>query len=160
MTSPPTAPETQSEVDSALFPPVDRVARIFNGCYTITSPTGNHRTFKISTMSPDSSFAPNQRIIALLNGTDNEDNYMGFGFVTDNGISVWSSRKIKGSSTKSQYEKFAAMVWSMAINGEKSFFYQHGCRLLLEGRCIRCNRKLTHPTSILSGIGPECAKRE
>lgn len=138
---------------------VDRIATIFNGTYTITSPTGEHRTFQISTQPKDSRFAAGQRVIALLNGPDNTTNYQGFGFVTDNGISVWRSKQ-GSNNTKSQYEKFAAMVWSMAINGEQSFFYAKGCRLLVEGKCIRCNRKLTHPTSILSGIGPECAKRE
>ena len=28
-----------------------------------------------------------------------------------------------------------------------------------EGRCCACGRKLTTPESILSGIGPECAKK-
>jgi len=29
-----------------------------------------------------------------------------------------------------------------------------------EGRCGRCNRKLTVPASIALGIGPECGQRE
>lgn len=28
-----------------------------------------------------------------------------------------------------------------------------------EGKCCRCNRQLTHPESLASGIGPECAKK-
>lgn len=32
-------------------------------------------------------------------------------------------------------------------------------RITHEGRCAVCGRTLTHPTSLKSGIGPECAKR-
>ena len=28
-----------------------------------------------------------------------------------------------------------------------------------EGKCRKCNRKLTNPDSIDNGIGPECAKK-
>lgn len=35
---------------------------------------------------------------------------------------------------------------------EKVKFYHEGC-------CLRCARALTVPESILSGLGPECAKR-
>ena len=37
-----------------------------------------------------------------------------------------------------------------------SYWLGDGYTLLLEGRCVRCNRKLTHPESIRLGIGPEC----
>lgn len=33
------------------------------------------------------------------------------------------------------------------------------CELWHEGRCGRCGRPLTHPESIASGIGPECATK-
>jgi hypothetical protein len=34
------------------------------------------------------------------------------------------------------------------------------CEIWHEGRCGRCGRRLTVPTSLLSGLGPECAKRD
>ena len=39
-------------------------------------------------------------------------------------------------------------------------FYKdnNGFEIMHEGRCCRCNRTLTHPDSIKTGIGPECAK--
>lgn len=140
-------------------PELQRIAKIFNGTYTVTSPTGDHRTFYIKTQPEDSKFSPGARIISLLTGPDNENDYQPFGFVTDNGINVWKSKRSTDPHARSDWEKFAAMVWSLAVNGEKSFFFQKGCRMLVEGRCIRCNRKLTHPESILSGIGPECGAR-
>ena len=35
-----------------------------------------------------------------------------------------------------------------------------GHELLVSRHCLRCNRVLTTPESIESGVGPECAKRE
>lgn len=53
----------------------------------------------------------------------------------------------------------SAMAWRWA--------YERLCKgkpfgdliVMHEGRCGRCGRKLTHPTSIASGIGPECAQQ-
>lgn len=38
-------------------------------------------------------------------------------------------------------------------NGNMSFF-----KLYHVGNCCKCGRKLTHPDSIVEGIGPECGK--
>jgi hypothetical protein len=35
----------------------------------------------------------------------------------------------------------------------------NGCEVYHEGRCGRCNRKLTVPESIETGLGPECASK-
>lgn len=40
-------------------------------------------------------------------------------------------------------------VWKELINLE----------VLHDGTCGRCGRQLTHPDSILTGLGPECAKK-
>lgn len=48
------------------------------------------------------------------------------------------------------------------VNGElrgSGHWWHEGYTLLLEGRCIACNRKLTHPESIRLGIGPECRSK-
>jgi hypothetical protein len=147
----------------------ERVSPIFNGFFTITSPTGEHRTFRIHTQ-PDAEsqlkrgrrepFAPGKRIISLLVGPDNGRDYKGFGFVTDDGISVW--RKFARNNPRADattHEKYANLVWSLATDGENSPFYRKGARLLFEGRCIKCNRRLTEPTSIKLGIGPECRSK-
>lgn len=133
----------------------ERFVKVFNGTYTITSPTGEHRTFLIRTQAADAGFAPNKRIVALLTGPNNERDFQGFGFIDDNGISVW--RKRLGTATApSLWEQYGKLLWSLATEGEQSRYYAKGARLLVEGRCCRCNRKLTHPTSILTGIGKKC----
>ena len=128
----------------------------YNGTYTITAPSGEHRTFRVKTQAGDANFAPGQRIVELLVGQDNENDYKGFGFVSETGIQVYRRFRDNG---KSFHELAAKMLWSLGTEGEASGYYAKGCRLLLEKRCMRCNRKLTNPTSILTGIGPECAGR-
>ena len=65
-----------------------RVATIFNGTYTISGPNG-HRTFAVKTVPTDSTFAPGKRVIAILDGPDNQNDYRPFGFVDDEGMREW-----------------------------------------------------------------------
>lgn len=117
-----------------------------NGCITIRSiRTGEHRTVKISTVQRGK--LEGKRIVSLLTGPDNESSYDGFGFVDGNRITVWQRKRT------AFFETLARMIESPDRFAGKAEYRA-------EGRCIRCNRKLTHPESIDSGIGPECAKRE
>ena len=63
----------------------------------------------------------------------------------------------------SRYEQKLAIWCDLAIRGateeEHGFWFGEGYRLLLEGRCVKCNKKLTKPESIRTGIGPVCAGR-
>lgn len=137
-----------------------RAATLLNGTYTVESArSGEHRTFSIRTQPDDSKFAPGQRVIALLTGSDNERDYTPFGFVDDHRIAVWSSKRGK-QGKRSSYEFFARLIWSLATRGEESKAREAGYTLLVEGRCLICNRRLTDPTSIRTGLGPVCAGRE
>lgn len=128
------------------------VSKIFNGTYTVTSPKGGHRTFSIRTAKNGK--LKGSRILSMLTGPNNTRDYTGFGFVNENGVAIWGKRK-----DNPDWEKYAKLLWSLATEGEVSPYYLMGYRLLVEGTCIRCNRKLTHPDSIASGIGPECSQR-
>jgi hypothetical protein len=137
----------------------ERVATVFNGTYTVENVnTGNHRTFEIKTRPRDSNFAPGKRVVALLNGPDNEKDYIGFAFMGDDGITVWRSKRGTAEGP-SLFDKYARLLWALTTEGENCGFYKQGFRLHSEGRCIRCNRKLTVPESIKTGIGPVCAGR-
>lgn len=117
-----------------------------NGKVTIHNPaTGQHRTFQIRTQPQDARFAPGQRIVALLNGPDNQSDYQPFGFVTSNGIKVW--RKKEGTV----FQTYAKML------DNPEAFQAKGAEYLFSGKCRKCNRELTVPESIKSGIGPVCA---
>lgn len=122
-----------------------------NGQITVTNTaTGDHRTFMIRTQPDDARFAPGRRIVSLFTGGDNDNpfDYTGFGFVNDDGtIRVW--RKKSGGV----FDTYAKM-----LSAPESFMAR-GVVYEFAGRCRICNRTLTNPASIRSGIGPVCAER-
>ena len=120
-----------------------------NGSVTIFNPkTGGHRTFRIRTETWDKDKPP-VRVLSVLAGSDNVNDYQNFGFVTDSGIAVW-----KRFRKEERFEKFATLL-SNIERGE-----EFGLEYKVEGRCRACNRKLTNPESIDSGIGPICAGKK
>jgi hypothetical protein len=125
---------------------------IFNGKYTVISTSGEHRTFEIRTQPADAKFAPGSRIISMLVGQNNEGDYKGFGFVSD-GIKLWKSQNTEF------FRKTSDMIWSLLIDGENSKYYKFGIRIEVEKKCLICNRTLTNPKSLETGVGPECGKR-
>ncbi len=119
-----------------------------NGSITMRNPaTDGHRTFRIHTQPDDARFAPGERIVSLLVGPDNTTDYNGFGFVKKDRIVLW--RRFRDSS---DFTKYADM-----LQRPNHYQEEHGIEYLYEGKCRRCNRTLTVPESIESGIGPVCA---
>jgi hypothetical protein len=108
---------------------------------------GTHRTFRIETMADDATFAPGKRVVRLLIGPDRDDwsAWLAFGFADKAGVRVWS--KHRGTD----FETFADMLTRPRRWAAKGVDY------LMEARCRRCGRALTHPESILTGLGPICA---
>lgn len=119
-----------------------------NGVFTVKSTkTGEHRTFRISTMPKNGQFAPGKRVVSLLVGPDNTQDYKQFGFVYDDNISVWS--RLRGG----QFDDLAYMLKHLDVyieNGKVEVFAATRCRI--------CNKPLTTPESVESGIGPICAQ--
>jgi hypothetical protein len=127
--------------------------KIFNGFYTIKSRvTGEHRTFRILTQPKDADFAPGRRVLGLLTGPDNDSDYTGFAFVDDEGIHVWASKKSEGL-----WETYAQMIWDLSLDGALSRWAKN-YEFMTDGRCLICNRHLTNPESVKTGIGPVCAE--
>ncbi len=131
-----------------------------NGIFTVTSiTTGEHRTFRIKTQAEDAKFAPGSRVVSLLTGPDNSNDYKSFGFVNpgyqDNiKIAVWKKYRGSGWDKRSTFEKYAATLENLS-----SLEGQGKIEILVEGLCRICNRKLTEPESLKTGIGPVCAGR-
>jgi len=131
-----------------LAEPIPTTSVIPNGFFTIRFPCGSHRTFRIFTKPTTAKFAPGKRIIGLLIGPDNTDEYEPFGFVDDTGIHVW-----KRFQDQRQAE-YARLLWMLATGCEAD-----GYELLISKRCLRCNRRLTQPHAIEAGIGDECRRK-
>lgn len=119
-----------------------------NGIITIKNPkTGNHRTFLIKTQKKDAKFMPGERIIHLLTGSDNTKDYTSFGILKDDKVVLW--KRYRNSDVYLWYKKFFENFDRMQEKLEINF----------EGKCRVCNRPLTTPDSVSSGIGPICSKK-
>jgi hypothetical protein len=118
-----------------------------NGTITVNNPaTGNHRTFRIRTQKQDAKFAPGERIVSLLTGPNNTEDFTAFGFVTDDGrIIVW--RKHIGT----QFERYARLL----MNAEQEAV-KFGLEFVWSAKCKKCNRELTDPESVSTGMGTTC----
>lgn len=124
-----------------------------NGKFTIQNRvTGEHRTFRVKTQAIDASFAPGRRTVGLLTGKDNENAYTNFAFMDRDGITVWTKKQ------GGPYDVYARMLYTLVVDGAFSP-YAEKYSLQYETVCRVCNRTLTEPESIRTGIGPICAGR-
>lgn len=145
-----------------------------NGTYTVSHERLGHFTVKLWTALKGN--LAGKRMLALLTGPNNERDFTAVAFWDDAQmrVAVWRRYRGPGShmaidgfnwqtSGWSAYEQKLAIWCDLATRGADAdahgFWWGEGYRLQLEGRCLRCNRKLTHPESIEAGIGPECAGR-
>ena len=133
---------------------------LYNGTFTLTNEAGEHKTFQVKTWGEDHPFAPGARVISLMTGSDNEKHYTGLGWVNDNGIKLWAKRanKVNDYLTKLLWAAGEAIEQTEDVQLETSFeFSGRKYTVLLAKKCLKCNRKLTTPDSIRTGIGPICA---
>jgi hypothetical protein len=120
---------------------------------TVTSTrTGEHRTFRISTQAADAEFAPGERIVGLLTGADNERDYTSFAFLkteADGSVRLIVWKRHRGG----QYDALARMLEALPAHEAAGRVATN-----FDTRCRKCNRTLTTPESVASGIGPVCAE--
>ncbi len=138
---------------------VDDVLRYIDGgsgSFTIVSkPTGRRFTYKLSRpkRSPFPGIRPSTlpTFVRLLTRPDNANGYEYIGCLWDHRFTHGQKSRITADATGVK-----AIAWVMAhlavgnLPDEIEFWH--------EGRCGRCGRKLTVPTSIEQGIGPICAQ--
>jgi hypothetical protein len=122
--------------------------RTHNGTITVNNPaTGNYRMFRVRTQAEKARFAAGERVVSVKDSSTDE-NWRAFGFVNDDGeVVVW--KKFRGTV----YDVYGRMLSNPVPFVEKGAVYQW------EARCRVCNKELTTPESIETGIGPVCAKR-
>ena len=129
----------------------DALEFIFGGRAMVTlssAETGKHFTYKVSRKGPDTPF-----FVGVLSGPDNRSDYQYIGFISHQTLELVAGRKGRPDTPSSK-----AFNWALRHLVERdqipaALSIQH------EGRCCKCARVLTHPDSLRTGIGPECAKR-
>lgn len=117
-----------------------------NGVYTLVFPCGTHKTIRVHTQIGGP--MAGKRILSLLIGPVNTDDFEAFGELTPAGLWIW--KRWKGKKP----DEYAHLLWVL-MKGEKI----EGHDVMLSKKCLRCNRPLTTPESLARGIGPECEKR-
>lgn len=120
--------------------------------FTVVNPKGERYTFKVSKKENEDGRKP-VYFVALLTGPNNEADYTYLGMLSPavGTVILTKASKFKTDSTPvkvAQY--FVALIWrGQAI--------PDGYGVHHEGHCGRCGRALTVPSSILTGLGPDCA---
>lgn len=119
---------------------------------TVTSPkTGKHYTFRVSTK--DGRDGRPVSFVGLLTGPNNEADYSYLGVLDHTTGEV---RRTAKTSIADDAPGFVAVRWVLS-------HLMHARPIAADvqhaGRCGRCARTLTDPTSITLGIGPECRSK-
>lgn len=110
--------------------------------------TGTRFTYRVR-LSDDGEVA----FVSLLTGSDNEANYSYFANIRPRNLTYWHGKKAKVQDSAPGPQAFA-WFWSQLQRrnaealGKVEFWHS--------GACARCGRRLTVPSSIASGFGPEC----
>ena len=122
-----------------------------DGFYTVIHPDGEYQTFRVRTQDEDNDFLPGVQILGYLSGSDNETNYTNFGHLNeyDGNLTV---RLWKRFSYREDLLDDAAVIINDPSAPREAYAEK-------SGRCSRCNRTLTVPSSLHAGLGPECAKK-
>lgn len=164
-----TSENRESQGDFVAAAPGASRANVANGTFTINHPRFGHFTIKLHTAREGD--LAGRRILSLLVGPSNTTDYQGVAFWNDADLtaSVWkrhqSGQCANPINAYTYGEHWNAIerklsIWAdLAVRGEKGSRVHEQYTLQHEKRCIVCNRLLTHPDSLETGIGPECAAR-
>ena len=119
--------------------------------FTVSNPQGERYTYKIR-KKPDTPY-----FASVLYGPDNYTNYRYLGVYIPNHQGRPELRLTRKSHYSEESRQARVFAWAIqVIHGEKEL--PTGYSIHHEGKCGRCGRRLTVPSSIESGFGPECIK--
>lgn len=116
-----------------------------DGYYTITLEDGSHVTLRVKTAK-----SGKYQGVGLLIGSQNTSDYLGIGSLNGTRFSFW--RDVDATQHVRTRQALAVLLESddeARLAAGKAFAQESGC-------CYVCNRLLTTPESIASGIGPVC----
>lgn len=121
-----------------------------NATFTLVSKLTNKRfTFRLAQTNYNKSIY----FVAVMNGPDNEHNYAYMGMANIVEQEFYLTRNSKVTEDAPSYVAFNWFFYMLFSNPEQVF---RQSEIWHEGKCGRCGRKLTVPSSIEAGIGPDC----
>ena len=118
----------------------------------VSEKTSARYTFKITQAHDKATGEAQARwFVHLLTGPENTTDYTYLGMLDAGGFRTTKATKAPDSLSVRGFAYF----WKHMVAGTMP----PQMKIYHEGRCGRCGRALTVPNSILTGIGPECAKK-
>ena len=135
--------DTNTITDSKFF-------RGGNATFTVYNAEKKHYTYKIRQPSEGKPY-----FVSLLSGPNNESDYVYMGIYRPVVGDIILTQKSRYSVDSLPYK---VVNWAIKqIHNNKPI--PDGYGIHHEGKCCRCGRTLTTPSSVELGIGPECAKK-
>jgi len=117
-----------------------------NATFTIRNPnTGNRFTYKVR--APRNQPEASVRFVSVLRGPENTRDYCYIGYIKNNRF-VYGGRK---ASVNPEAPSVRAFNWFFHNPQSPKIEVYH------EGKCGKCGRALTVPSSVTMGLGPHCA---
>lgn len=126
------------------------LAHVGLGIYTLVPEAGRHLTVRVSQPRLKAD-RDGRRFVSHLSGSDNESDYTPFATVDEDGaVAVWQRY-----ADDERFMEGLRFLAAMDDETAKEGMYRYAME---SGNCAVCGRTLTHPTSLETGIGPECRK--
>ncbi len=125
--------------------------------FTVNTPDKGHRTFRVEKVEATAKW-PEAWFVKTLVGPDNTEDFAYLGKLdpfTGQVATTFKSASFADSFRLKLLNRILARVWG----DDQKAFEQHGYTCQHEGKCGRCGRTLTVPSSIDNGIGPDCAEK-
>lgn len=122
--------------------------------FTAASPNGAHHTYRVTT--PAVQNADPVWFVSYLHGPDNTYDWSYLGLLKKDGRVIFTKNSKAGKDT----ETFQVAKWAckIVVDGLGDTLPE-GYTIRHNGHCGLCGRRLTHPESLDTGIGPVCAGR-
>jgi hypothetical protein len=107
---------------------------------------------------------PSRYFVSLLTGSDNERDYSYMGMLVPTNPdypdqNLYSFVRTRNSRQDSEAPSVKAFVWTLNHLTNGQGHTPDDVEIWHAGKCGMCGRKLTVPSSIALGIGPECLQR-
>jgi len=114
--------------------------------------TGAHMTFKVKAAKKPGTVT---HFVYVRDGSPGDSKFPYLGTLNAEGV----FRVGHPDRTPFNDSSRQAIVFKFLAEGLRRDMISENVEIWHEGRCGRCGRALTHPDSIASGIGPECARK-
>ena len=128
-----------------------------NATFTVVSRgSGNRFTYKVTKADPRPNDPTSRWFVKVLSGPNNTADYTYIGMVSHNPQYPLPRFFSKRGETPPPSAKAFEWTFHNGLVSDRAFEF---IEVHHEGRCGRCGRPLTVPSSIETGFGPECATK-